>query len=182
MFEVDNEFSALNCSGLWLWNGILVSEKLAFMEQLSTIGGSFWKSCRILRNSINLIHFQNFLNILPKQWYWIHLVVSLGSYHFLPPGGGASICWGGGPEFFGIVKGGTNFFQGVKGGDQNFRRVTEGGTRKGGPIFSSGSKGGGPEYLEGHRGGTRIFNGGTKIFCACQRGGPANTDRRPPSH
>ncbi len=77
----------------------------------------------------------------------------------------------GGPEFFGVVKGGTSFYS----VDQR----------------------GGPEFFEGHRGGTRIFSqdgdlidikiiiilfneggpdffcmGGAKFFCACRGGVP----------
>ena len=37
--------------------------------------------------------------------------------------GRGAVCFGGGPEFFGVVEGGTSFFQWVKGG-QNFFRVT----------------------------------------------------------
>ncbi len=48
-------------------------------------------------------------------------------------GRGGRLFVGGGPEFFGVVKGGDqNFSSGSKGGDQNFFRVKEGGTK----IFS----------------------------------------------
>ena len=40
---------------------------------------------------------------------------------------GGRLFAGGGPEFFGLVKGGTSFLEWVKGEDQNFFRVTEGG-------------------------------------------------------
>ena len=57
------------------------------------------------------------------------LEFNLGSYHFLPGGGGASVC-GGGPEFFGVVKGGDqNFFSGSKGGPKFFY-VCKGGDQK----------------------------------------------------
>ena len=60
------------------------------------------------------------------------IAAPLGSYYLLP-GGGASVCvFVGGPECFGVVKGGTSFFSVGRRGDQNFLRVEEGGTK----IFS----------------------------------------------
>ncbi len=48
---------------------------------------------------------------------------------FTGKGGGASVCWGGGPEFFGVIKGSDQFFSVGQRGDQNFFRVRERGPK-----------------------------------------------------
>ncbi len=58
-------------------------------------------------------------------------VETIRELSFITGRGGPSVCGGGGPEFFGVVKGGTKifsvvqrggpkFFEGQGGGDQNF--------------------------------------------------------------
>ncbi len=74
----------------------------------------------VLNRNIH-VHLTMFIpHVKPGHYHFWNWAFYLGSYHFLP-GGGPSVCWGGGPEFFGVVKGGDqNFFGGSKGGTKIF--------------------------------------------------------------